>query len=64
MTNIDTWLAAAILDAEQRGLPELTPLLEGLAAAARELRAADLNQSAAGTAASGGPTASPEAERP
>jgi len=34
------WLAAAIADAEQRGLPELKPLLEALAAATQTLRSA------------------------
>jgi hypothetical protein len=38
--TIDAWLAAAIIDAERRGLPELKPLLESLARAARELREA------------------------
>jgi hypothetical protein len=40
--TIDAWLKAAIEDAERRGLPELRPLLEGLAQAMRALRAADL----------------------
>jgi hypothetical protein len=35
------WLASACADAEQRGLPELKPLLEGLARATDALRAAD-----------------------
>ena len=39
--TIDTWLKAAIADAERRGLPELKPLLEGLAQALRLLRSAD-----------------------
>jgi hypothetical protein len=38
--TIDAWLSAAIADAERRGLPELKPLLESLAAATRALRAA------------------------
>lgn len=37
---IDRWLDAAVADAEQRGLPELKPLLEGLAASTTALRAA------------------------
>jgi hypothetical protein len=37
--TIDEWLAASIADAERRGLPELKPLLEGLAQATRALRA-------------------------
>jgi hypothetical protein len=40
-TRIDDWLAAATADAEKRGLPELKPLLEGLARATTALRAAD-----------------------
>ena len=39
--HIDAWLAAAIADAEQRGLPELKPLLEGLAKSTTALRTAD-----------------------
>ena len=38
--TVDAWLAAAIADAERRGLPELKALLEGLAQATRALRAA------------------------
>jgi hypothetical protein len=38
--TVDAWLAAAIADAERRGLPELKGLLEGLAQATRALRAA------------------------
>jgi len=38
--TIDAWLAAAIADAERRGLPELRALLESLAQATRALRAA------------------------
>jgi hypothetical protein len=44
--DIDSWLEAAIEDAERRGLPELKPLLEGLAQATRALRAADFNDDA------------------
>ena len=33
--TIEDWLKAAIADAERRGLPELKPLLEGLAQATR-----------------------------
>jgi hypothetical protein len=36
--TIEDWLKAAIADAERRGLPELKPLLEGLAQATRVLR--------------------------
>ena len=39
--RIDAWLAAAVADAEQRGLPELKPMLEALARATESLRAAD-----------------------
>jgi hypothetical protein len=39
--QIDAWLAAACADAEQRGLPELKPLLESLARSTAALRAAD-----------------------
>mgnify|MGYP006278612943 CR=1 FL=1 len=38
--TIEQWLTTAVADAEQRGLPELKPLLEGLAQATRALRAA------------------------
>ena len=40
-TPVDSWLAAAIADAEARGLPELKPLLEALARSTEALRAAD-----------------------
>jgi hypothetical protein len=43
---IARWLAAAEADAEQRGLPELKPLLQGLAASTTALRAADWNDEA------------------
>lgn len=43
---IARWLAAAEADAERRGLPELTPLLQGLAASTTALRAADWNDAA------------------
>ena len=41
--TIDTWLKAAIADAERRGLPELIPLLENFAQAIRALRESDFN---------------------
>ena len=44
--NIAEWLAAAKADAEARGLPELLPMLEGLAQATERLRAADWNDNA------------------
>lgn len=40
-TRVEAWLAAAIEDAERRGLPELKPLLETLARSTAALRAAD-----------------------
>ena len=40
--TIDAWVAAAIADAERRGLPELRPLIEALAQATRALRDADV----------------------
>ena len=48
--TIETWLKAAIADAERRGLPELKPILETLARATTTLRAADFNDDASGTA--------------
>jgi hypothetical protein len=47
-SRIDDWLRAAIAEAEGRGLPELKPLLEALAGAARALRDADVNDNASG----------------
>lgn len=41
--TIAEWLAAAKADAEQRGLPELIPMLDGLAQATERLRAASWN---------------------
>jgi hypothetical protein len=41
--TIAEWLETAKADAEQRGLPELIPMLEGLAQATERLRAADWN---------------------
>jgi hypothetical protein len=46
--TIERWLKAAIADAEQRGLPELKPLLEALAQATRALRAAGFCEQANG----------------
>jgi hypothetical protein len=46
--TIESWLQAAIADAEKRGLPELKPLLEGLARSTQALRDADFNDDAAG----------------
>ena len=41
--TIAEWLAAAKADAEKRGLPELIPMLDGLAQATERLRAASWN---------------------
>ena len=48
--TIESWLQAAIADAERRGLPELKPILETLARATKALRAADFNDDARGVA--------------
>ena len=44
--TIESWLQAAIADAEKRGMPELKPILEALAKSTRALRAADFNDDA------------------
>ena len=44
--TVDRWLAAAQADADRRGLPDLKPLLAGLAASMRALRAGDWNDAA------------------
>jgi hypothetical protein len=44
--TIESWLEAAVADAERRGLPELKPILETLARATKALRAADFNDNA------------------
>ena len=44
--NIADWLAAAKANAEERGLPELIPMLDGLAQATERLRNADWNDNA------------------
>jgi hypothetical protein len=41
--TIAEWLAIAKADAEKRGLPELIPMLDGLAQATEHLRATDWN---------------------
>lgn len=48
--TIELWLKAAIADAERRGLPELKPLLEGLAQSTKVLRAAQPGGDAHGPA--------------
>jgi hypothetical protein len=40
-SQLETWVAAAVADAEKRELPELKPLLESLAKSTEALRAAD-----------------------
>jgi len=40
MTRVDAWVTAAVEDAERRGLPQVKPLLEGLARATVRLRGA------------------------
>jgi len=40
--TVETWLKMALEDADRRGIPEIKPLLEGVAKAMRDLRAADL----------------------
>jgi hypothetical protein len=49
--TVESWLSAAIADAEHRGLPELKPLLETLARSTRALRQA----AAAGSEGEPGP---------
>lgn len=44
--TVTRWLVAAVADADRRGLPELKPLLQGLAASTAALRAADWNERA------------------
>jgi hypothetical protein len=39
--KIEDWLRAVAADGEARGLPQLRPLLESLAASTRRLREAD-----------------------
>ena len=47
--TVDSWLTAAIADAERRGLPELKPLLETLARSTAALRRADEDLRVPGT---------------
>jgi hypothetical protein len=54
--TIESWLQAAIADAERRGLPELKPILEALARSTRALRAADFNDDASGRQSADGRT--------
>jgi hypothetical protein len=46
--TVAEWLEQAVADAVRRGLPELSPLLESLAAATTSLREADWNTPADG----------------
>ena len=46
--TVDAWLAMAVADVERRKLPELVPLLEGLAHATRTLRRAGFNDDPTG----------------
>jgi hypothetical protein len=39
--TVETWLEAAVADADKRGLPELKPLLETLAKSTAALRRAE-----------------------
>jgi hypothetical protein len=41
--TVADWLKAALADADRRGLPDLKPLLEGLARSTDALRKADSN---------------------
>jgi hypothetical protein len=54
--TIESWLKAAVADAERRGLPELKPILEALARSTQALRAADFNDDASGAPPAGAPT--------
>ncbi len=42
--TIETWLQAALADADQRGLQDLKPLLEALAKATAALRASEITR--------------------
>jgi hypothetical protein len=53
-TAVAAWLRTAVADAERRGLPELKPLLQGLAESTIALRKADWNDEPAATTAEGG----------
>jgi hypothetical protein len=44
--TVEAWMAWALADADRRNLPELKPLLEGLAGAMRVLRSGHLNDRA------------------
>lgn len=55
MTTIERWLTAAEADADRRGLPELKPLLHGMAASTAALRAAPWNERADAPLPAGAP---------
>jgi hypothetical protein len=61
--TIESWLQAAVADAEGRGLPELKSALETLARATTALRAADFNDHATGEQPSVGGRQSSEGSR-
>jgi hypothetical protein len=66
-SSIDAWLQASCRDAEGRGLPELRPLLEGLARSTAALREADRTIREAGlipgtTEIEGGRASQPQAD--
>lgn len=62
--SVERWLAAAEADAEGRGMPELKPLLRGLAAATTALRAAEWNERADVDQAAAGESTPPVPEDP
>ncbi len=53
--TIATWLETAQADAERRGLPELSRMLEALARSIEIVRAADWNEREPGTIGTHGP---------
>lgn len=55
--TVEAWLRAACADADERGLPELKPLLETLARSTAALRAADEQRRLRERPASGGEVA-------
>ncbi|MEP7117253.1 MAG: hypothetical protein ABI880_06720 [Acidobacteriota bacterium] len=61
--TVERWLEAALTDADRRGLPELKPLLQGLAAATAALRAADWNDRADADAGAPSPSTPPRTDR-
>lgn len=51
--TVEAWLRAAVADAHTRGLPQLAPLLEGLASSLTRVRDASFNETAAARRAEG-----------